>query len=339
MTEIETPVRRPWLFWLLVAAASSYCAEVISGSFPFPFFKAWGLFVILPLYGLHSLILAAIVYHHGRPRLHVLFLAGILFGLYEAYITKVLWDPPWGAAGHLFGIDPIATAGLILWWHPFMSFILPLLLVEFFATSSRGVIAGLPPTWRRRLSRPRNIYLLAVFFGFLQSASLPPGGALLSGAGGLLVLGLLLYLWRRFGGAPRSMDELLPSGRAFTVMAVLLGLLYVLSFVGLRPEAIPGLGPQVTIWVIYALVILGLRRALANSRLEPLPALEVQPPSGRRLAGFVAVYLAACLLFGLLPPPLKSIAFIINFIPGPLFGIVFLVYTIRQLRQPTQSPA
>lgn len=329
----ESIVRRRWLFWLLVAAASSFFAEVVSGSFPFPFFKAWGLFVILPLYGLHSLVLAAIVFQHGRPRLHVLFLAGVLFGLYEAYITKVLWSPPWGAWGHIAGIAPVATATLILWWHPFMSFIFPLLLVELFASSSTSVIAGLPPAWRARLARPRTLYALAAYLGFLQSASLPPGGALLSGASGLLVLGFLLVLWRRFGDASSTLDDLLPRGRAFWVAVAGLALVYLFGLFALRPEAIPGPGPQLTVWLLYALAILGLRRALATSRLQPFPHLDLQPPSGRRVAGVVGVYLAACLLFGFIPPPWNGFPLAINAILGSVFGLAVLVYTIRQLRQ------
>lgn len=330
----DTRIRHRWLFWLLVAAASSFFAEVISGSEPYPFFKPLGWFVIIPLYGLHSLILAAIVFQRGRSRLHVLFLAGILFGLYEAYITKVLWDPYWEAWFFFAGIAPFETALLIVWWHPFLSFIIPLLLVELFATSSSAILAGLPPAWHERLSRPRNLYLLAAYFGFLQASSQPPGGGLASGVSGLLVLGILLALWRRSGGEQHTLDDLLPRGRAFTVLAVLLGLLYLAAFFGLRPEALPGLGPQITIWLFYALTILGLRRALHQTRQQPLPDLPITPPSRGLVARVIAVYLAACLLFGFIPPPLKGLPLIINGFLGSLFGLAVLVYTIRQLRQP-----
>ena len=82
------------LFWLILGAFSVFFAEVTAGSSPFPWIDAWGLFVVLPLYGLHVLFLAWIVVPRARRiSLPTLFVAGALFGMYEAYITKVLFDP------------------------------------------------------------------------------------------------------------------------------------------------------------------------------------------------------------------------------------------------------
>ena len=80
-----------YLFWLIMGALSTVLAEVVAGSSPFPFFDAWGILVVFPLYTLHILVLSYIVFRKCVPTLKNLFLAGALFGLYEAYITKVLW--------------------------------------------------------------------------------------------------------------------------------------------------------------------------------------------------------------------------------------------------------
>ncbi|MFO7944382.1 MAG: hypothetical protein R6U51_08825 [Anaerolineales bacterium] len=73
----------------------------------FPYFHAWGLLVVVPLYGLHILVLAHLVYRSPQPHFPSLIFAGMLFGLYEAYLTKVLWDPPWGEALIIGGVAPL----------------------------------------------------------------------------------------------------------------------------------------------------------------------------------------------------------------------------------------
>ena len=92
----QTPSRKDKIFfWLILSALSTFFAEVISGSFIFPFTTVWGWIGVIPLYGLHLLVIGYWVFR-GRPKLWLLFIGGVIFGLYEAYITKVLWIPTWG---------------------------------------------------------------------------------------------------------------------------------------------------------------------------------------------------------------------------------------------------
>ncbi len=48
------PRRHRYLFWVLLAAYSTFFAEVVTGSTMFPFFHPWGVLVVWPLYGLHT---------------------------------------------------------------------------------------------------------------------------------------------------------------------------------------------------------------------------------------------------------------------------------------------
>lgn len=105
-----TPLKKhQWLFWIILAAFSTFFAEVFSGSDMFPFFHSWGLLVVVPLYGLHILLLASLVYRAPRLQFSSLIFAGLIFGLYEAYLTKVLWAPPWGDPVIIAGVAPIET--------------------------------------------------------------------------------------------------------------------------------------------------------------------------------------------------------------------------------------
>jgi hypothetical protein len=93
------------------------------------------LIITIPLYGLHTIVLAWVIYRFSKPGLYTLFIAGIIFGLYEAYITKVLWAG-WGPDTVWFigGIAVVETTTLLLFWHPFMAFIIPLFASESILT-------------------------------------------------------------------------------------------------------------------------------------------------------------------------------------------------------------
>lgn len=325
--------RQLLLFWLLLSAASVFFAEVISGASPFAFFTGWGLLVVLPLYGLHTLLLAALAYRHGAPRFATLFFAGLLFGLYEAYITKVLWAPPWFESVNIAGVDLLAFTMLVPYWHTFMSFIIPLLVIETVGTSSNSVIANLPRRAKAWLARPRFVYAVAIWFGLLQTASqTQPGLAFLSAVMNLAVVAFLLWLWKRSAARRFSLGVLLPRRGAFIIMLALLAPMYLVQGIFLLPEKLPGLGEQATIWLIYVLVILAFLRARRQPGVQAAPAaplLFTQPPA----TSLVVAYLAAALLGGFLPHDLGGIWFLVNAIFGSLFGLVALVYSIRQLRQ------
>ena len=89
------------LFWVILGVFSTLFAEVISGLTLFPFLPipdVWGMVMVTPLYTTHILVFAYLVYSYGKPRFHTQYLAGALFGMYEAYATSVLWagwsEPP-----------------------------------------------------------------------------------------------------------------------------------------------------------------------------------------------------------------------------------------------------
>lgn len=245
-------------FWIILGSLSVFFAEVISGSDMFPFFHVWGLLVIFPLYTLHLLVLAYIVFSYGKPRLYTLFIAGAIFGMYEAYITKVLWDPFWGESLFSFaGIAVSETVLLVLFWHAFMAFIVPLFVGENILTGSKSIANGLPDRIKRLLDSRKKKYLLLVFLaiafgGFQSFNSTSPANSLLSGFSTTFVLVVLILLWKTATrGKKYDINTLLPNKREFFVLLVPLLILYVVSGIYLRPEALPGLTPQLIIWLVY----------------------------------------------------------------------------------------
>lgn len=334
---IQTQIakRYKWFFWIILGALSTSFAEVVSGSDLFPFFHPWGLIVELPLYMLHILVLAYVVFHYGRPRFSTLFLAGAIFGLYEAYITKVLWNPPWDEMINVGGVALFEIPVLVLWWHPFMAFIVPLLVGETALTGTRGTISALPEKARRILTTRNGCILLAALAGLFQGNNSPSiENILLSGAANAGVMGLLMVLWRRFTrGQTYAIRDLLPNKREFTVLLILLLALYTATGFFINPEALPGLFPQMVIWLLYALFFTLLYLNLRKSRQDTPPEWNgFSPPFSWRFGCLlVLVFVMTSAAAHVFLSPLSDVIMLTAWVIGAVIGIFSSVWAVRDL--------
>jgi hypothetical protein len=323
-------------FWLILGSLSVYFAEVVSGSDILPFFKPLSWALVFPLYTLHTLVLWHIVFRYGKGWLYTLFPAGALFGLYEAYITKVIWSPTWNAAPiRLGGVAVVETLLLVLFWHAFMAFIIPLLLAETALTSSREVFSLLPSWAKRILNSKRGsmlAYVLAVVAGIFQSIGAPtPFDSLASGILNSAFLIVLIFVWKRRGGTKYSLRDLLPGPKGFKVLLALLGVDYIVLGALLRPEEIPGVESQVTVWALYGifglLLYLGVRRS-RDLKEEPSAPYEMDT-SARRLVVLTALFTAGSVLGSL-----TGLGFMITlpvWVVGVAFGLIVLGLTVRHV--------
>lgn len=294
--------------WLLLAMLSTAFAEGVSGSDMVPFTHAWGLIVELPLYGLHLLVLGGVVFMLGRPTLPVLYAAGVLFGLYEAYITKVVWNPGWGPEGLRWaGVAWFQTAIVVVFWHPWMAFIVPLLAGELVLGGPGETWAGLPRPLARAVASPRRaavaILTFAALCGFFQSINSPsPWRSLRSGAENFgAIAAVVWFLRRRLGSRRIALRAILPRGRALAVFAAVLALFYAVFGYGMLRERLPGWKPQAVVWAMYLATGLLLYGCLHAARARA-PA----PPRGPRfswngLAAFAAVLAGTSAALSLLP--------------------------------------
>jgi hypothetical protein len=279
----EPPTSVKFFFWLILGCFSTYLAEGVSGAGLFPFLNPWWILVCLPLYGLHLLVLAYVVYTYGKPRFATLLLAGFIFGMYEAYMTKVVWRPDWGPSLLSFGgIATVETALISFFWHPVLAFLIPVVVGECVLTRSRESWDFLPAVIKRRFRAGRagriGLVCVAVACGAFQSFNSPsPAISLLSGAASLGFIALLLFAWfRKTGRHSWAMRDLLPHRRGLLVMLVILLGYYVFLGVILRPAVIPGIGPQAVVWAIYAVLFILLYASLkrfggATTRPGPTP--------------------------------------------------------------------
>ncbi|OPY26886.1 MAG: hypothetical protein A4E28_02263 [Methanocella sp. PtaU1.Bin125] len=283
-----TPSRWDRYFsWVMISLVSFFFAEIISGSSMLRSLEPgavaasviWSLIVTIPLYGLHTIVLAWVVYRYSQPRLYTLFFAGVIFGLYEAYITKVLWVG-WGPDTVWFfgGVAVVETAVLLLFWHPFMAFIIPLFVSESMLTRSREVLAGLPrPLLWLFSGRKRGFAMLLAFMLYcgvnLGGQSPSPLNAIVSALLAFVVFTPLLYLYRRRGLHQYTMRQLMPTKRELAVLLVPLALIYLVMGLGFRAEVLFNLWPQAVVWLMYAAAIALLSLSMRKSkRLAIAPA-------------------------------------------------------------------
>ena len=322
-------------FWLILGSLSVYFAEVVSGSDIFPFFKPLSWILVFPLYTLHTLVLWTAVFRHGKGWLYALFPAGALFGLYEAYITKILWSPTWNPDPiRVSGVALIETLLLVLFWHAFMAFIIPLFLAETSLTSSREVFSLLPGQAKRILvskRAPTLAYVLAFVAGILQSTGAPtPFDSLASGILNSAFLIVLISMWKRRGGTRYHLRDLLPGPKGFKLLLALLVVDYIVLGALLRPEETPGIGAQATIWALYLffslLLYLGVRRSkIFKVRTSPYE----MDTSARRLVALTALFTAGSVLGSL--TGLGFIAALSVWVFGVAFGLIVLGLTVRHV--------
>jgi hypothetical protein len=302
-----------YVFWFIIASLSALFGDVAISATLYPFFSPWGILVILPLYGLHTLVLASIVYRFGRPRFETLYLAGVIFDLYEAYITKIIWNPDWESPIQVGGISILELLVVVFFWHPFMSFMIPLGVAELL-TSRRNLLPEFV------LKRP---LLFAMVLGALESSNSPsPIHSFLSLASTLAVI-LLLARWWRSRYEEEKLDDLLPTLGELRFLVPILLMYYVVLGLGIKREAIPGLGAQAFVWFLYALTFYLLYGALKKSR--GLEVEQTAAPSLRKLVVLSVVWIISGVAFSTLElfiPELKFVIIALLWLFGAVVGLV-----------------
>jgi len=265
-------------FGFLLSTLSMALPEVITMNDPIPWIRPTGYVLGYPVYGLHILVLGGLMYKYSRMGIVTLMSYGGLFGLYEGYLIKQLWNPNWGAelTLQIGGVRVVHTLMLVFFVHPMLAFVVPLVIAELFLARP-GSLSRALPSLRTRTGVIATVIGLAVWLGLIIGSNLPKHGGRSAFAApviSILVIGTLAAIWIFiFKGNRFSIRELMPQGKGLWILAGLLVVEYVFYCRLLRPEAMPSEWlPHVIVVGMYVffvtLIILWGKPKEAAGRLE-----------------------------------------------------------------------
>jgi hypothetical protein len=316
---------------LLLGGLSMFFAEVLSGSSVLWFTQPWAWAVTLPLYMFHALFLLNLAFIFKRRSLTSLYLWGVLFGLYESWITKVTWAGYMGqapAAGTFLGFAVFEFPLIVLFWHPVMSFIMPILAFQVLSGERRllsghvRMLAKNKATWA--------IILLIVLIGASSLGMNSKWNAVIAVAtiiGSVLYILLFYYIASKKYAAQFSIRSLKLGKVGLTITALYLLVLYVWAFFSLLPERIPKL-PTILLTLCFYGIVIGLLYLK-----KPDTAIETELPAGtifdRIDAGILLAILVILIIVLCVVPSVSFILelclYILCFTLGPiLFGIAVI---------------
>jgi hypothetical protein len=315
-------------FGLLVATLSLALPEVITMNDPVPWAHPGGYILGYPVYGLHILVLGGLMYRFTRVRLVTLSAWGGLFGLYEGYLIKQLWNPNWGEDATLAvgGVRVLQTLLLVFFVHTVLAFVLPLAIAELFL-SRRGPVC-------RTLRVPASgwgmawaVVGTALWLGLLIGGNLADrGGREAFGAPAIAVtvVAVPAAVWRwGLKGHRFRIQELMPHGAGLWVLCGLLAVEYAVYSRLIRPEAMPTEWlPHVMVVAIYAFLV-----ALVWLWGTPRPATENSGPDVMVPARFAVLGAAVFLLVAWVHAPYRQpgqTVAALSFVGGGVVNVVFL---------------
>jgi len=248
---------------LLIGSLSMLFAEVFSGASLLWFIDPWSILITFPLYLSHVLFFLNLAMRFHRTSFESLYLWGILFGLYETWITKVIWSGFGDGLilGQIFGIAIGEFIILCLFWHPIMSFITPILVFEIFSISQGNNHQKLLPSHEKLITKNKNNQVLAWLIVLYGASFLSLNShyniivALVTALGSLMIVILLYYACKKYCDG-FTIYELKLGFKGFITLIVYLIFLYAMLFFLIYPEKIPSLTTIFLTILIYLIVIM-----------------------------------------------------------------------------------
>jgi hypothetical protein len=320
---------------LLIGLIVLICAEVFSGaSLRAGLWSPWTLLVTYWLYFAHFFLFTTLAARTGRTSLSSLYLWGVLFGLYESWITKVIWHGYSGdgklAMGHIgpYGFSEIS---MVFLFHPVVSFILPLTVACLICPPLRCIFPELRwftgKSWGSRMVQSYLILSLAPVM------AMNSGGLINLAVNLALAIIFVVALLRLARPALSSVEgrRIVVFGRrGFAGLCIYLAWLYGVGYVALRPEGLPTVSVQFFTFVFYGLAIAGL---WLHRKRAPLDALDA-PVERRELKLvtilFVTLLSIALVLSALVQNPVLYPPVVLNFVIWTPLGFVLTALSLAK---------
>lgn len=319
---------------LLLGALSVLFAEVFSGASTLWFLDSWGLLLVYPLYLGHAVFFlnVAVLWKKTTPR--QLYFFGMLFGLYEAFITKVLWfgypNSTGPMVGYFFGIAWGEFLTLVLFYHPVMSFLVPVFVYELL---SSDILPGhewfLQKNWKT---------LLLVILLIVMGASFQSNGAnyeLLrsvgSMGGSLLIVAVLHYVSRG-----KSLQSLVLGKKGLAFLLFYLIILYGVTTAVIFPERLPRMVlPYVLIFLWYVVTL----SLLWVDRFTPMSILQKRTIFSPKDLGIFSLLVVGATILCSCVSQITYTILVMMFLSLMAAGVILFTWSVFSLLKQRFSPA
>ncbi len=323
---------------------SFICAEALTGASLYWVINPFSYLLSFPIYLTHILFFYSLAHHCGRRSLPDLYLFGILFALYESWVTKVLWAGYPGEDGFILGTflghGIHETIVLILYFHPVVAFIFPLVVMGMLFPLLRAQIGLHDSFWGTK-----RLYHVLFWFSFAALA-FGPSQVFTSALHPLLhwvptlllVYGGYKLTQRQIAKYPDAPPRLELSVRGTKIMGGVIAAVYVFTYFLLLPERLPALWVQGVTLLLYA----GTIALIIRLKRDDPPDNCAPSVSPRRLLGYLAAMsVATILVFAvrLVAPSFvfgtAAIGFLLMMVAG---CILFWAWVLKDLLKRKNAP-
>ncbi|MFW9919408.1 MAG: hypothetical protein ACFFED_07400 [Candidatus Thorarchaeota archaeon] len=314
---------------VLFGILSIVCAEMFSGSAPLWMWDLWGLLVVLPLYWGHGLLLLNIALRYQKTSVTHLYILGIIYGLYESWMTKVIWagymgqDPQFG---QFLGFAIGEFLVIALFWHAIFSFIVPIFVFQILGSK-----------WGEFTITKKRIAVFGVIV-LIASIFIPTGLVFDLGATIVAVLSNGLLLTVAIGVTKAlhphgfALDSLRLGKRGLSIVGAYILLLYVFLFIVIFPERI---APPFTLMltVLFYLLVIAMFYFSKEKQLAPDIMTDVSGFNRKHILAGFAIIFALAILWTLLSPIasiLGTLLYLGMVIAGPMLFIIALLQVMTR---------
>ena len=332
---------------LFIGLIAFTCTEIFAGSSAGPrLYTAWTFLVTFWLYFAHLFFFASLAYYTQRTSLRSLYLWGCLFGLYESWVTKVIWfgypgeialDYPEGCSmGGIYGFCINESLGMVFFWHPIFGFLFPITIASMFEPRLRISFQGL--SWFKVETFTDRVMVFYIVLAAGSIMGINSGSLTMVLVTWIpILLGLWLgyrYLVPKWYQMEEPLQLLVLERKGFIIATVYLITLYVSFYffiipynqtaeppsgMGLDEALFPGI-PQLIITILAYLLIIGL--LYYRGDVAPEPNLDsVMVEEGNMLGMLQTIIVLSMIMGSIAVVPLIIVSFVLIPVIG---GLLFL---------------
>lgn len=316
---------------LYAGILSFVCAETLTGSSLYWVLNPFVYIVVIPLYLLHILFFYSLAHHLKRDSLPDLYIFGMFFGLYESWVTKVLWagypHEDHFILGSFLGHGIHETAVLVFYFHAFVSFIFPLVIIgSIFPQTSDEIKI------QKSFYNGGKFFKILFWFSFIVLSLGPSQHFATIFHPFLHWVPTLFLVFAGYQSAQRSIKNagnpktinFALSVRGTIICGILILVQYIITYILFVPEKTPALWVHLITILMYVALIAALlyTKPVTDKIIE-----DVQPPTARQFFRSLTFMALATTLVAIIrifiPQPILIMA-AIGFIMMMFMGFILL---------------